>query len=41
MQMFYYRKADIRYYLIAVQVAASGLKTYILKTANSVVGVQS
>ncbi len=40
--MFYYRKADIRYYLIAIQVAASGLKTHILKTANSgtsVVGV--
>jgi len=35
MQMFYYRKADIRYHRIVVQIAVSWLKTHKSGTANS------
>ncbi|MFZ2499778.1 MAG: hypothetical protein ACP5N0_04260 [Methanosarcina sp.] len=39
MQMFYYRKADIRYHRIVAQIAVSGLKTHKSGTANSEIAV--
>ena len=34
MQMFYYRKADIRYHRIVIQIAVSGFKSQKSGTAN-------